>query len=517
MKKLFSLILACVMLLGLCGCMASNSDRADNNAGNSSAVNGGGNVLVNGNGSFIMEGGSVSGGSVSNEQGVFTVGYGKSDITPGRTGLKIQGSGNVSTGVASKLYAICIAVTDANGDTALIMSLDSQGVMDDTYSNVRNWVKNSFGIPQDNVIISCIHQHSTPEINYDYYGDVVEFGMREAITNALLDQSAATMYINTVQTSAMNFVRRYVTTKGNIVTDNYNELKEVTEGLARHESDADADMQLLKFDRGEGKAPIILVNFQCHPHMGYKLTEVHSDWPGVMRDQVEKELGANVMYVAGAGANVNSNSRIDGELAYDEEDWQSHGLKAAQYVIGAESSYTQVNSGDVKAKFVEKTYNVDHSMDNLLADAQAVVAAFEEGETQGNLALATHTKISSIHHAIAVIEKCELGETITANLGAISIGDVVFTSHEYEMFDTNGMELKDGTVGNANYAAEDQAENPYEMTVVMTIANGNKGYIPSKLGYTNIGYETCVTQFAAGSGEALVTDYLEILQELHGE
>ena len=84
------------------------------------------------------------------------------------------------------------------------------------------------------------------------------------------------------------------------------------------------------------------------------------------------------------------------------------------------------------------------------------------------------------------------------------------------MFDTSGMELRSGTVGNENYAAEDQLENPYAMTVICTIANGHLGYVPSLLGYTNGGYSTDIAYLAPGSGEELVGDYLAILNELHG-
>ena len=84
-----------------------------------------------------------------------------------------------------------------------------------------------------------------------------------------------------------------------------------------------------------------------------------------------------------------------------------------------------------------------------------------------------------------------------------------------EMFDTNGMELRAGTVGNPNYAPEGQLENPYPMTFLCTLGNGHLGYVPSQLGYHNGGYSTDIAYLAPGSGERLVSDYLAILQELH--
>jgi len=121
----------------------------------------------------------------------------------------------------------------------------------------------------------------------------------------------------------------------------------------------------------------------------------------------------------------------------------------------------------------------------------------------------------SIYHAKLVVQKAALGETTPLYIGAITVGDIAFTSHPYEMFDTNGMELRAGTVGNENYPEAEQLENPYAMTVVCTLSNGHLGYIPSQLGYTNGGYSTDITKVAPGTGEELVTDYLEILNELY--
>ena len=93
---------------------------------------------------------------------------------------------------------------------------------------------------------------------------------------------------------------------------------------------------------------------------------------------------------------------------------------------------------------------------------------------------------------------------------------MAFTFHPYEMFDTSGMELRAGTVGNPNYETDEQLENPFAMTFICTLANGHLGYVPSQLGYTNGGYSTDIAYLAPGSGERLVGDYLAILNELHG-
>ena len=101
------------------------------------------------------------------------------------------------------------------------------------------------------------------------------------------------------------------------------------------------------------------------------------------------------------------------------------------------------------------------------------------------------------------------------NLDKVAECDIAFTAHPYEMFDTNGMELREGTVGNDHYAAEDQLENPYEMHFVTSLSNGSEGYIPSYDGFTNGGYERDTTKYAQGTGELIVGDILHVLNDLH--
>ena len=276
-------------------------------------------------------------------------------------------------------------------------------------------------------------------------------------------------------------------------------------------------MRLLKFLR-EDAQDILLVNFQAHPHLGCSGETryyLHSDWPGVMRDLVSSKLSCKVIYFSGASGNLNSSSRIAGEtVSYD---YKVHGSRAAEYVLSAEGSYTPIEAGTIRAKELTITCDADHSMDHLVEQARPVDAARARGTEYAKQVMLKYPQIHSVFHATAILTKAQAGPTKDVTIGAVAIGDVVLTAHPYEMFDTNGMELRAGTKGNDHYAAADQQENPYAMTFIATLSNGGLGYIPSQLGYTNGGYSTDITKYAAGTGEKLVTEYLTLLNSLHGQ
>ena len=485
MKKCLTLILVCALALSLCAC-GSAAPTAETTTAATQAPSG------------------------------FMVGFGSGDVTPDWP-IGLQGYGNhdtrISTGLQSYIYILCLAVTDAEGETVLIMSLDGGSNFD---GSIRPFIETEFGIPQDHMILSAIHQHSTPH-GGEKYVQLLQKAARQAVQQALDDRAPATMYLNTVETEALSFVRHYIANDpdGTIITDNYNDAIGSQYGYKCHESESDKEMRLVKFVRGEDKKPIILVNFQAHPHMGAgsSNTNIHADWPGAMRERVADKLDAHCMYISGAGGNLNSTSRISSENV--SADFKHHGERAANYVIQAEGSYVEASTGDIKVKSVTNSYATDHSMDHLLPQATIINDLRSKDFELAKQEVKNYPELHSIYHATSIVTKVSRGATYDLTISAISIGDLVFTSHPYEMFDTNGMELRAGTVGNENYAAEDQLENPYAMTVICTISNGHLGYVPSKLGYTNGGYSTDIAYLAPGSGEQLVGDYLAILNELH--
>jgi len=490
MKKLISLVLAALLLLSLCAC----SSGSGNNSGTNAATE---------------------------PKASFMAGYGKVDITPENYGVPMNGYGNtdtrLSTGLGSYIYAIALAITDVEGNTAIMMAVDSCGVAASVCSDVRNWAKNKHDIPTENVIIASLHQHSSPESTAGNYQQQLTAGMKEAIDTALEDRAPAEMYFNWVETEALSFVRRYWLNDGGHVTS-HSCTGDKSSGFARYESEADKEMRLVKFTR-EDKEDIIMVNFQGHPHMGTSSanTEIHSDWPGAMRDAVTEQLGVNCLYFSGAGGNMNSSSSCaEHNITQPKDDFRQHGKRAAEYVVKAEDSYVKGEPGLIVCREEQLTYDADHRLDHLLPQAVIINdCKSRDGIDAAKELLKQYPELNSHFQASAIVNKSKNGPTANSVMYVITCGDLAFTGHPHETFDTNGKELREGTVGNMNYALEDQLENPFTMTVVASIANGSLGYVPSAEGYKNGGYESDTTKFAEGTGELMVGDYLHALNDIY--
>ena len=89
--------------------------------------------------------------------GAFSVGYGKADISP-EYPVYLRGYGEpaaerMSTGVAERLYTTCVAITDAKGNSALLISLDLLNSDKGVVQPLRNQLAEDTGIPFNNIMV----------------------------------------------------------------------------------------------------------------------------------------------------------------------------------------------------------------------------------------------------------------------------------------------------------------------------------------------------------------------------
>ena len=166
------------------------------------------------------------------QNGTFRAGFGKADITPQDPSVPMGGyhsdtSKRMSTGLLSYLYAFAVAVQDGEGNTAMLVSVDMCGMSVTMMDEVRGWAQRELGIPQENIIISSIHQHSTPdpdnakEETSVRYRNLLIAELQKAMKAAVEDLAPAEIYVNTVTTEALSFVRNYWTKNGTMAGTNY--------------------------------------------------------------------------------------------------------------------------------------------------------------------------------------------------------------------------------------------------------------------------------------------------------
>ena len=437
----------------------------------------------------------------------FRVGYARANITPSSpVGLTCYGntSERIHKTVLDYLYLTCVAITDAEDNTIILMSIDLTGMANVAANSVRAEVSDATGVPKENITISGTHTHSGPD-----FGSVsthVNKIVGDLALEAIADQSYADMYIGDSNTVNLNFVRHYVMDDGSVVGDNHGDPtgKEYT----GHVSEADSQLQLIQFKREDGKKDVIMANWQAHASItgGSTKYDMSADFVGAFRDCMEKELDCQFVYYQGAAGNLNATSRIGGECANttNPKNYRVHGELLTGHAKEALADMTLLDPGLIKVHTEDYIAECQHADGELVNYASLVIAYYQQGHTAAETQIyAMQYGIASYYHAVAISNRGGLGATDNIPITTIQMGNVGLATIPGELFDTCGMYIKENS--------------PYDMTFVMGYCNGAVSYLPTAEAYEYGCYEADIGKFVPGTAEALAERHVELLNELSGK
>ena len=473
MKKILSLLLCLLLIASMAACAGNDSEQTPTGTDNATTTP---NAAA---------------------EGEFKVGFGRVCITPA-LGVSLQGYANpgerLATTVMDDLYATCIAFQDAEGNQALIFTIDNIRTEPKIANSVRRAIEKELGVPEANIFYCATHSHNTQDSGaYDAKG----VGL-EAARMALEDLAPAKMYMTNDQTEGLNFVRHYVMDDESVVGDNYG--IEKGKKYVGHTTEVDNEFQILKFTR-EGKKDIVMMNWQAHPvaaSSGGKSTGISADYVGACRSTIEAKLDCLFSYHNGAAGNISTSTRISSEKV--AETFNETGKLLANDAYNALKNVVEVEPGLIRTNNSVFTGKIRQTTPEFLAGVTAFQDVLASGGSVDEAIIASNYQVHSVYAISAANSRKAMGETNDINLYTMTIGKIAFIGVEYEMFDTNGMFVKENS--------------PYEMTFVLGYCNGKGGYIPSAYAYEHGCYEMDNGYYEAGTGELLADEYVKLLNEL---
>lgn len=467
MKKILSLILALSLTLCLCAC--GGSTNKPNNTENTF------------------------------DDGQLYVGFGRETIMP-ETEIPLGGSGTlrISTDVLDYLYSTCIAMTEGD-ETVLLFTQDLVRSYEPWVQAVRERITAELGIPADRIMLCSTHTHSGPETNSNdpritAYLELYLDAMVKAAKTALEDRAVASLYGTKTELENMTFVRHYRMSDGTFAGSNFGSFSGNIP--VEHATEADNEMLLVKFDRGDEKKDILLVNWQAHPDHSRALgvTSISADFIGPLRTKLEKESGMQVAYFTGDTGNLNPFSQMKDNHGLS---WNEYGEKLAQYAMDALPGLTAIEGDGIKATQVQFEYAMNHDHEDKLEQAKEVNAL---GNTETANALAKQYGLGSYMEAANVLQRVNRPATGTMELNAFYVAGMAFITAPYEMFSDNGIYIKENS--------------PFDMTLLCTNANDWNSYCATEEAYDYVSYESSAGHFARGCAEAAADKFVEMLKGL---
>ena len=235
----------------------------------------------------------------------FKAGAARRDITP-REPVPMWGYGArhdaLSAGILDPLYAVALVI-QAGDKKVAIVGLDlGRSPAERSLQVIRKRIKDQAGIEYS--FIGGSHSHHTPVLELSdepgkgkgrfdaslrYYKQM-EDGIVEAVLEANSKLTPAKIGTGTVQLEAYNRNRQTkITPKA-----------------------SDRELAVLRLDDTAGKPIAILVNFTAHPTMISAATlKFSADYVGAMKEMVQKETGAAVIFMQGAAGDQSVNEGLN--------------------------------------------------------------------------------------------------------------------------------------------------------------------------------------------------------------
>ena len=433
----------------------------------------------------------------------FYAGFGREDYTPDKQ-VKLN-SVKVSEVVEAPVKVTCTALGDGE-KTVLIFSNDLRGATTWFVNQVKTRVGETTGIPASQIFVCATHNHSSPDINF-YKEEVMEDWLERiafpailaAAKNAIDDLSPCTLKMGKTCVPKVAYTRRYFREDGSF--HGIHVIKTSDAPLARHETEADPELRVLRFVR-EGKKDVVLVNFQVHAATGLTASNnLNADFITALRDEVEEKEDVLVMYLQGGCGNSNTFSKLDPDAP--NKDYLLAGHRLAEGVLRIIGDLEPAETGEIRLGTGTCEGVVNHARTHMAPLAKQLFEQISaEGITseQEKRELFQANGFNSRYEASAILRRSKMDKTQSVSLSTLAFGDASFTFTGGEFFDVLFQRLR--------------AASPYKMTMTVGYANGGLSYMPDAFGFANGGYEPLQCNFIPGTSETFCLELLRQLNDL---
>jgi hypothetical protein len=402
---------------------------------------------------------------------VLQAGISKIDITPTENlylgGYADSGRIGSSDGVYGKIY-IRALVLDDDINRIVFIEADIVSLPPEDYVPVKKFISSKTGIPFQNIMLGCVHNHSAPypdernknsnwsmQLNNKFVSVVknaiadlepVKFGGGTGKSNIGMNRRKkmedTTSYISFDENNASQSYGKYKTDKPVKIHE--------MEGVCRlgnnPNGSIDDEVGILRIDKISGKPKAVFVNYACHgTSLGCRNNKISPEWNGHMLEYIEKEItGVTGIFVQGAAGDINPRfvGGLDGYIDNLEK------TKELGYEIG---------------KVVVKVFSDINTAQPVAAQIKLV-----------------HKDITCPRKYAAVVENFR-NTTIDVPTSAIKIDQFAWVTFPGELFHEIGQDIK--TITHSRYS------------FIVGYCNGDVGYLPTQQAHSEGGYEPWATQF----------------------
>ncbi len=406
-------------------------------------------------------------------------GFGRTDITP-QMGVRLGGYAiekRPAEQIFDNLHSTTM-VLEQNNLKSVIISLDWICIEEYLVERIRSDINKRTGILKKHISVCTTHSHSVPNtLNYWGWGDC-----EDAYVNSVLPEISRSVDI---ALEDLQEVEIGIAAAESLVGVNRRSIGEDNTINFRCNPNGSFDpaMTVMHFINSNGNSGFI-VHYGAHCTAMGSNRMVSRDWPGIMKDRIESQFNAPVLFLNGAIGDVGPRTNFYKESSFPKngffesvgdgiESVREVGYRAATDAIRALVSIKEWRS-DLKLNILVEDIFLPYTPLEPLKKAKAAKVEWEVRKNEFG------TPMCEYMHACSVIEAHKgtpiNGRNFTQTI--TQIGPVVIVPMPGEMFSGISLRIRQ--------------QSPFQHTLCCSVSNGSLGYFPTREARHRGGYEVWV-------------------------
>jgi neutral ceramidase len=437
------------------------------------------------------------------------------DITPKEFPLNMPGgfTANMAESAHDPLHARALVLSDGATTLAMVV-VDNLGAGPDVLDEAKAIASEKTGIATDKILISSTHTHTGPPLNARSdpaaaYRKLFVAGVTDSIIQAHAALRPAAIGAAAHPLPEEVFNRRWYLKPAKMPLNPYGKLDTVKmnpgtspDVLDHPAGPTDPDVTIISVQDAKKKPLALFANYSLHYVGGSPAAQISADYFGEFARVVSSRLHDPAGFLAALsnGTSGDINNISFGITRPPREPFEQIRIVAAKTADAAWFAQQKIEKhrSDVRLGMLQREVALKYRRptEEQVAEARAVVAVKEAEAIEKLPRLAQNYA----RNMIAAAERAE--ETLTVQVQAIRIGDLVVCGIPFETFVETGLDLK--------------KRSPFLQTMVIGLANGRHGYLPTPEQHRLGGYETWLgTNVVQEETSVILTKHLlEMMQEL---
>jgi len=420
---------------------------------------------------------------------------------------------NMATSVHDPFFARALVLHD--GTTTLVMVVvDSLGASPEVLEEAKQIAARKTGIPTNRMLICSTHTHSGPPSNAKNgpagaYRKVLVKGLAESIVLAHAALRPASVGAASHPLPDEVFNRRWYLKPGKMPLNPFGKMDTVKMNpsrrpgvLDRPAGPTDPDITVISVRDAKRKPLALFANYSLHYVGAVPRGQLSADYFGEFARLMPSRVrgGRNFVAMMSNGTSGDINNIPFTMTRPPRERFEQIRIvarKAADTAWFAQQKIKRHRT-DVQLGMLQREIVLKYRRPS----AQDVAAARRVLAIKDKLAIAKLPRLAQAYARRTLQAAERKQDTLTIKLQAIRIGDLAVCGIPFETFAEIGLELKD--------------RSPFPQTMVIGLANGRYGYLPTPEQHRLGGYETWLgtNKVQKDTSVILVKNLIEMLAEL---